>query len=83
MGQQLDQVIKSLGDISNSLNSFDPQTWITAIIGFFTLLLLFCYTRYTGKIAKATEETMIENLRPIVSCELKSGKNCYTKEQLQ
>ena len=74
MEQQLNQIIESLKNINHSLNPFDPQ-WIIVIISFFTLILLVFYTCYTRKIAQATEETMIENLRPIVSCELKSGKN--------
>lgn len=82
MEQQIAQIIGILKDINNSLNSFDPQ-WIIAIFTFFTLILLFFYTLYTRKIAQATEETMRENLRPIVSCELKSGKNYFKPQQLQ
>lgn len=82
MEQQIEQIIKTLEQINNSLNSFDPQ-WLTAIIASLTLILLAFYTYYTRKIAKATEETLVENLRPIISCELKSGKNYFSSQQLQ
>lgn len=65
-----------------SQNGFDPQ-WIIAICTFLTLILLGFYTYYTRKIAQATEETMRESLRPIVSCELKSGKNYFEKQLLR
>lgn len=76
------QIIGILKDINNSLNSFDPQ-WIIVILTFLTLILLAFYTYYTRKIAQAKEETTRENLRPIVSCELKSGKNYFAPQQLQ
>jgi len=82
MEEQINQIIKILEEINHSLNSFDPQ-WLIVIISFFTLILLFFYTYYTRKIAKATEEAMLENLRPIVSCVLKSGRNYYSAQQLQ
>lgn len=82
MEQKLDQIIGILKDVNNSLSSFDPQ-WIIVIISFFTLILLAYYTYYTRKIAQVTEKTMRENLRPIVSCELKSGKNYFKPELIQ
>lgn len=82
MEQQIEQVIRILGEINNSLNYFNPQ-WLTVGIAFFTLFLLAFYTYYTRQIAQATKETMIENLRPIISCGLKSGKNYFSSQALR
>lgn len=82
MEQKLNQIIEGLKNINNSLNSFGPE-WITAIIALGSLFVLVLYTHYTRQIAQSTKETMIENLRPIVSCELKSGKNYYKPQKLQ
>lgn len=82
MEQQLNQIIGSLRDINNSLNSFGSDD-ITAIISIISLIVLFFYTYYTRQIAQAAVETMAENYRPIASCELKSGKNYFNQEQLQ
>lgn len=81
MEQQLNQIIESLKDINYSLNSFYSQC--TIIISSLTLIVLIFYTHYTRRIAQANEEIMRENLRPIVSCELKSGKKHFTQQQLQ
>lgn len=65
-----------------SLQNLDPQ-WLTVIFAGLTFLILCLYTYFTWKIAKITEETLSQNMRPIVSCELKSGKNYYPVQQIQ
>lgn len=65
-----------------SLKNLKPE-WVTAICTCLTVLLLFFYTYYTWKIAKTTEETLSQNMRPILSCELKSGKSYYSVQQMQ
>jgi len=90
MEDQLQNIILNLENISNYLNSLLgrqvccslPQ-WLTVIISLVTLLILISYTWFTRKIANAAEETLNQNMRPIASCELKSGKNYYSAEQIQ
>ncbi len=77
MDQQLNQIIEILKDISISLNSFDPQ-WILVILACINVLLFGIYLFFTKRILQSSEE----NLRPIVSCNLISGKEYY-KERLK
>lgn len=69
-------LLKNFSTSSNLLN----ESWsVQTILAFLTLLLLTFYTYYTRQIAQGAAE----NLRPIVSCVLKSGKNYYTSIQIQ
>lgn len=60
----------------------DPQ-WITAIVLFLTFVVICFYTWYTRQIAKSTVDTLNENLRPIIACELRSGRKYYSLEQVR
>jgi len=79
MYYQLDPIIRELRGINQSLNSFAISDGI-ALVGLFILIL---YTYYIYKMAKAAEETLSESIRPIVSCDIKSGKNYYFSQQLE
>jgi hypothetical protein len=81
MEQQVNTIIKRLDEINKSLNTFDPQ-WIIVCVSIVTLAVLILYTYYTYKIARATKETMTENLRPIISCHIKSGINHYGEQDV-
>ena len=59
-----------------------PQ-WITVIILFLTFVAICIYTWYTRQMAKAMVDTLKENLRPIVACELRSGTNYYPPEKIR
>jgi hypothetical protein len=60
----------------------NPQ-WITVIILFLTFVAICLYTWYTRKMAHSTVDTLNENLRPIVACELISGRNYYSLQQVK
>ena len=61
------------------LNPISTNDLIIGITG----IIILIYTYYTYKIAKAATNTLDENLRPIVSCELISGKNYYSEESIK
>lgn len=64
------------------LKDLKPE-WLTVIFAGLTFVILFVYTLFTWRIANATKETLNQNMRPIVSCELISGKNYYAQQQIQ
>ena len=81
--QGLKELIGSLDKINTTL-SHPSISWIekgSFFVSFVTIVLLYVYTKYTYRIAKANEEL----LKPSISYSLISGKNFYpdaTREQL-
>ncbi len=59
----------------------DPQL-LTLFFAALTFIVLCVYTYFTYKMAQANKEILNETVRPTVSCELKSGKNYYSNEQI-
>lgn len=68
------EIIGVLKDINHSLNSFG----ISDLIALFGLFVIIVYTYYTYRTTKAIEKTLLEDIRPIASCNLISGKNYYS-----
>ena len=54
--------------------------WITLLASVMSLIILIIYTINTRKIAIATQRALELEMRPTISCELKSGKNYYGQE---
>jgi len=90
MEAQIQAIATNLGNIFNVLNSAfggvvwykDPE-WLSVLFTFLAFVVLCRYAFDTYRMANATKETMLETLRPIVSCSLVSGKNRYSKEEIQ
>lgn len=77
MEQYLQQISIILENIDKTMGPkwfLNPQ-WYSVLILFVTLVIITIYTIYTRRIAQSA----IENLRPIVSCELRSVKNNDTR----
>lgn len=87
MDPQLAETLQNINDtlrgIKNTIGEPTVTQWITLSASVLSLLILIAYTIYTKKIAKATQEALELEMRPTISCALKSGKNYYPEQLIQ
>lgn len=57
--------------------------WITLSAALLSLIILIIYTFNTRQIAIATQKALELEMRPTISCVLKSGKNYYDKKKIK
>jgi len=87
MGPQLAEIVQNINDtligIKNTIGEPTMIECITLSASVLSLVILIVYTIYTKKIAKATQEALELEMRPTISCMLKSGKNHYPEQDIQ